>query len=56
MTCKECLERREQMIEAALQGRLLAAAGHAVTGAAEMAGIKPKGGKKPARNATKSED
>jgi hypothetical protein len=40
--CKECRERREKMIEAALQGRLLAAAGHAVAGAAELTGIKPK--------------
>lgn len=55
MACKECLERREKMVEAALQGRLLAAAGHAVTGAAEIAGLKPKGGK-PARKATKTED
>ncbi len=54
--CKECRERREAMVEAALQGRLLSAAGHAVTGAAEMVGLKPKGDKKPARKVTKSED
>lgn len=53
--CKECRERREAMIEAALQGRLLAAAGQAITGAAEMVGLKHKGGK-PARKATKTED
>lgn len=56
MACKECRERREAMVEAALQGRLLAAAGHAVTGAAEMLGIKPMGDKKPARKVTKTED
>lgn len=41
--CKACRERREKMIEAALQGRLLAAAGHVIAGAVEMTGIKPKG-------------
>lgn len=54
--CKECRERREAMIEAALQGRLLAAAGHAVAGAAEMTGLKPKGKAKPPRKAAKTED
>lgn len=42
MACKECAERREAVIDAVLEGRLLAAAGHVVTGAAEMVGIKPK--------------
>lgn len=53
MACKECRERREAMIEAALQGRLLAAAGQAATGLAEMTGLKPKSGAKPARKAAK---
>jgi hypothetical protein len=56
MACKECRERREAMIEAALQGRLMAAAGHAVKGAAEMVGVKPKGGTKPSRKANKTAD
>lgn len=54
--CKECRERREAMIEDALQGRLLSAAGHAITGAAEMVGLKAKGDKKPARKLSKPED
>ena len=56
MACTECRERREAMIEAALQGRLLAAAGHAVKGAAEFVGVKPKSGAKPSREANKTED
>jgi hypothetical protein len=42
MVCKECAERREKVIDAVLEGRLASAAGHLVTGAAEMVGIKPK--------------
>lgn len=42
MVCKECLERREQLINAALEGRIAAAAGHVMKGAAEMVGITPK--------------
>jgi hypothetical protein len=45
--CKECAERREALIDAVLEGRIAAAAGHALKGAAEMAGIKPKVTKKP---------
>jgi hypothetical protein len=57
MACKECRERREAMIEAALQGRLMAAAGHAVNGAAEMVGLKPKGKTpKAVRKPAKAED
>ena len=52
MACKECLERREKMVDAVLEGRILAAAGHALAGAAELAGIKPKDGSK-AKAATK---
>lgn len=52
--CKECRERREKLIDAALQGRLLAAAGHAVSGAAEMVGLKPKA--KPSQKNPKTED
>lgn len=42
MACKECIERRNKMVEDALQGRILAAAGHAFKGAAEMVGLKEK--------------
>lgn len=42
MTCENCEERRQQMIDAVLEGKLAAAAGYAVKGAAEMIGIKPK--------------
>jgi hypothetical protein len=42
MVCKECLERREQLINAALEGRIAAAAGHALKGAGQMIGIVPK--------------
>lgn len=42
MVCRECLERREKLIDAVLEGRIAAAAGHALKGAAEMVGIKPK--------------
>jgi hypothetical protein len=57
MACKECRERREAMIEAALQGRLMAAAGHVVKGAAEMAGLRPKGKPpKAVRKSAKAED
>jgi hypothetical protein len=52
--CKECRERREKLIDAALQGRLIAAAGHAVTGGVEMVGLKPKA--KPTRKPPKTED
>lgn len=40
--CKECAARRKLLMEAAFEGRLAAAVGHAVKGAAEMAGVKPK--------------
>lgn len=42
MACKECLERREKVINAVLEGRIAAAAGHVAKGAAEMVGLKPK--------------
>ena len=42
MACKECRERREKLIDAALEGRLATAAGHLIKGAAEMVGLKPK--------------
>lgn len=42
MSCENCEERRQKMIDAVLEGKLAAAAGHAVKGAAEMIGIKPK--------------
>ena len=50
MACKECEERREALIDAVLEGRIAAAAGHAVKGAAELIGLKRKTGKskKPA--------
>ncbi len=41
--CKECAERREALIDAVLEGRIAAATGHAIKGAAEMVGLKPKG-------------
>lgn len=47
MACKECMERREKLINAVLEGRIAAAAGHLAKGAAEMVGIKPKATKKP---------
>lgn len=49
MACKECQERREAVIDSVLQGRLLSAAGHVVTGAVEM--VKPK-----PRKTAKAED
>lgn len=42
MACAECLKRRNEMINAAIEGRILQAAGHLVKGAAEMAGLKDK--------------
>lgn len=42
MACKECVERREKLIDAVLEGRIAAAAGHAIKGAVEMVGLKPK--------------
>lgn len=41
------MERREKLINAVLEGRIAAAAGHLAKGAAEMAGIKSKATKKP---------
>jgi len=40
MTCEACNERRQAMLDALFEGRLLAAAGHAAKGAAEMVGLK----------------
>lgn len=42
MSCKECIERREKVINAVLEGRIAAAAGHMAKGAAEIVGLKPK--------------
>lgn len=42
MACKECIERREKLIDAVIEGRIAAAAGHALKGAAEMVGLKAK--------------
>ncbi|WP_116654424.1 hypothetical protein [Pelagibacterium sediminicola] len=42
MACKECAERREKVINAVLEGRIAAAAGHVMKGAAEMVGLTPK--------------
>jgi len=42
MVCKACQDRREAVISAVLEGRIAAAAGHVVKGAAEMVGLKPK--------------
>lgn len=47
--CKECAERREALIDAVLEGRIAAAAGHAIKGAAEIVGIKPKTGARRSR-------
>lgn len=55
MACKECMERREKMVDAVLEGRILAAAGNAVTGAAEMVGLKPKGSTKTKADAKKAD-
>lgn len=55
MSCKACTERREAVIDAALEGRIAAAAGHLVKGAAEMVGLKPKG-YKPAPRRAKTKD
>lgn len=54
MTCKACEERRQQMLDALLEGKIAAAAGHAVKGAAEMAGLKAKEEPKPARRPRKA--
>lgn len=42
MSCKECIERREKLIDAVIEGRIAAAAGHALKGAAELVGLKAK--------------
>lgn len=42
MACEECLKRRAALVNAAVEGRLLAAAHHAIVGAVEMAGLKDK--------------
>ena len=52
MACRECQERREAVIDAVLQGRLLSAAGHVAAGAVEM--VKPKPRK--TAKAAKTED
>lgn len=42
--CKECAARSKLLREAAFEGRLAAAMGHAVKGAAEIIGLKEKTG------------
>jgi len=42
MACRECVERREKLIDAVLEGRIAAATRHAIKGAAEMVGLKEK--------------
>lgn len=42
MACRECIERREKLIDAVIEGRIAAAAGHALKGVAEMTGLKEK--------------
>lgn len=42
--CKDCAARSALLREAAFEGRLAAAMGHAVKGAAEMVGLKEKTG------------
>lgn len=54
MTCKACEERRQKVLDAILEGKIAAAAGHALKGAAEMVGLKPKEEAKPARRPRKA--
>lgn len=42
--CKDCAARSALLREAAFEGRLAAAMGHAIKGAAEMVGLKDKTG------------
>ena len=42
MACKECLERREKIVSAVLEGRLAEAVKQTAIGAAELAGLKDK--------------
>lgn len=42
--CRECAARRKLLMEATFEGRLSAAMGHAVAGAAEIVGLKQKTG------------
>ena len=56
MSCKECVERREAVVDAVLEGRLAAAAGHLVKGAAEMVGLKAKGVKPQPKRRIKTKD
>lgn len=42
MACRECLERREKVIDAVLEGRIAEAMKQTAIGAAEMVGLKPK--------------
>ena len=54
MTCKACEERRQKVLDAILEGKIAAAAGHALKGAAEMVGIKAKAEGKPTRRPRKA--
>jgi predicted methyltransferase MtxX (methanogen marker protein 4) len=54
MTCEACNERRKQMLDALLEGKIAAAVGHAVKGAAEMVGLNGKEEPKPARRPRKA--
>lgn len=62
MTCDDCEARYRLMRDAILEGKLMAAAGHAVKGAAEMTGLVEKTGvedeaeAKATRRGRKSDD
>ena len=44
MTCRACAERQKRVRDAFLRGKMIEAAKQAAIGAAEMAGVKRKGG------------
>lgn len=48
--CIECEQRRQKLRDAIFQRKVAEAAGHAVAGLAEMAGVKKKGAAKAAKN------
>jgi len=48
MTCKDCEARWAAMRQAVLDYKIASALGHAVKGAAEIVGVKPKTGAKGA--------
>lgn len=53
MTCEDCEERRQKVLDAILEGKIAAAAGHIMKGAAEMVGLNAKEEPKPARRPRK---